>query len=285
MAEAPTGKAAEIIAEMDQRKDDATRRAIRGQPFELDVGPDNFQTRKATGPQASASKPSPSPQEVDPTLLEDVQQVVAEVGAGMTPVGVLIDARDTAQAAKAIKNKDPGGIPLGILTAAGWLPFGGDFVKSVGKRALAWKRARAARKALGGKQPEKGGLAKQLSYQQRKELRASAAKRALRKQVDPPDDATREALNKHLLDPDVIEARSHLPPTKGEMKWEWDHGAKKETSLAGGRSLPREPHWKGTDEAGEVTEIWEELASPSRSRVRQHGTPIEGSGQVVYGEW
>lgn len=114
--------------------------------------------------------------------------------------------------------------------------------------------------------------------------RNKVVQRVTRRRGASPDDPTREALNKHLMDPDVMEARGHLPPVKGEMKWEWEPGERMESALYD-RSLPRQPRWKGTDEAGEVTEVWEELASPSRSKVRQHGTPIKGSGQVVYGEW
>jgi len=136
---------------------------------------------------------------------------------------------------------------------------------------------------LGGSQRGKAETASGPLARMRED-RNKVVQRIMRKRGASPDDATREALNKHLVDPDVMEARGHLPPVKGEMKWEWEPGERMESALYD-RSLPRQPRWKGTDEAGEVTEVWEELASPSRSKVRQHGTPIKGSGQVVYGEW
>jgi hypothetical protein len=54
--------------------------------------------------------------------------LAGEIAAGMTPAGIAIDIKDTAQA---IKNRDLPGFGLAVV---GWLPLGGDWLKGLGKR-------------------------------------------------------------------------------------------------------------------------------------------------------
>jgi len=90
------------------------------------LGRPDLNPGRGVGPTWGGDHPTGAPRSIEsghPNAL-----LAGEIAIGMTPAGVAIDARDTV---RAIRNRDPAGFGLAII---GFIPWGGDWLKGLGKR-------------------------------------------------------------------------------------------------------------------------------------------------------